>query len=83
MEDAHSHSNPDRSLRLTPRERRVLELISKQFSQTDIGTILEVETNTLDALIKRIVKKMDARSPSDAAMTALVEGLIGPNTNRR
>ena len=82
MEDDSSRSNPGRGLRLTPNERRVLELISMQFSQADIGLSLGVELNVLDVIIKGIVKKMDARSPSDAAMKAMIAGLIGPFPSR-
>ena len=83
MEDHYAHSNPDGGLRLTPGELRVLELLSKQFSQDDIESMLEVDSDALDALIKRIVKKMAARSPSDAATKALVAGLIGPQADAR
>lgn len=83
MEDDHSHSDPGSGPRLIPRERRVLELISEQFSRAEIGLILGVDANALDAIIKGIVKKMNAQSPSDAAMQALIDRLIGPNVNPR
>ena len=82
MEDVHSQS-ADRHLRLTPRELHVLELISKEFNPARIESILGIETTAVDALIERIVDKMNARSPSEAAMRALMAGLIGPNANPR
>lgn len=60
---SNAQSAPDP---LAEREREVLQLLSKGFAYKEIGENLEISTHTVNAYIRRIYKKLQARSRSEA-----------------
>lgn len=58
------------SVRLTPREAEVLELISFGKSNVEIGMILKISANTVAVYVKRIFIKLNVSDRVSAAMRA-------------
>ncbi len=64
------------SNRLTNRERQVLRLISKGFSNTEIARILNISPHTVKSHVMRIFEKLGINSRTDAAVTAIHQKII-------
>lgn len=65
---------------LTARELLALELIVEGRSNEIIAKAVGLELDSVRAFIEQIAVKMEAPSPSEAAVRALRQGLIGPGT---
>jgi len=61
---------------LTDRECEVLALIAKGYSYDEIGTSLDLSTNTIRAHIRNIYRKLAVKSRSEAVFEAAQLGLI-------
>ena len=64
--------------RLSPRERQVLDYITKGFSYEEIGTLMGVSRNTVLSFVRRIYAKLKVRSQLEAIYEARVQGLLAP-----
>ncbi len=62
--------------RLSPREQRVLELITKGFSYEEIGQQMQVTRNTVLSFVRRIYTKLGVRTQLQAIDRARSHGLI-------
>jgi len=69
MPDADSYG-------LTPREIEVLQLMARGLSASDISSILRIHVSTVYTHSKKIYKKLDARSRSEAVFEALALGIV-------
>lgn len=68
---------PDASTaHLTPREMEVLEVVSRGYSNAEIGTLLHLSLHTVNSHIKSIYRKLAVRSRSEAVFEAVQQGLI-------
>jgi DNA-binding NarL/FixJ family response regulator len=56
----------DEAPRLSPREERVLELLSKGYSNKEIAEQLELSVDTVRSHLKHIYDKMHVRSRTEA-----------------
>jgi DNA-binding NarL/FixJ family response regulator len=61
---------------LTPREIEVLEVVSRGYSNAEIGRLLELSLHTVNSHIKNIYRKLAVRSRSEAVFEAVQQGLI-------
>jgi len=61
---------------LTNRERRVMQLIAKGKSTEQIALELLVSTRTVEAIRRRIMKKLDAHTIADLVKIAIIENLV-------
>jgi len=63
-------------VRLSPRERQVLEYISKGFSYEEIAALMAVSRNTVLSFVRRIYAKLKVRSQLEAVHEARSQGLL-------
>jgi DNA-binding NarL/FixJ family response regulator len=68
----------DEQARLSPRERQVLDYITKGFSYEEIGVLMGVSRNTVLSFVRRIYAKLKVRSQLEAIYEARVQGLLAP-----
>jgi len=61
---------------LSAREREVLSLIVKGFSYAEIAGILALSTHTVATHVRRIYRKLEVHSRSEAVYEALSTGLV-------
>jgi DNA-binding NarL/FixJ family response regulator len=72
-------SAPDRRLEeLTPREREVLELITRGSSNSEIADALVIEESTVKTHVKRILMKLGLRDRIHAVIFGYESGLTQP-----
>ncbi|MEZ5891963.1 MAG: LuxR family transcriptional regulator [Parvularculaceae bacterium] len=64
--------------KLSRRETQVLELIAQGKSNSVIGDILGVSTNTVDTLVRRCFEKLGVASRVEAALAGVAMGIILP-----
>ena len=65
-----------RSLRLTTREREVLDLLASGTSTAAIGQRLRIARNTARAHVQRVIEKLGAHSKLEAVAVARRTGII-------
>lgn len=61
---------------LSRREQEVLELVVKGFTFPEIAAGLEITTHTVTTHIRRIYRKLEVRSRSEAVYEALQQGIV-------
>ena len=61
---------------LTPREREVLDLLAEGLSNRDIAAELEVSERTAKFHVAGLLKKLDARTRTEAVVRAARKGLL-------
>ncbi len=61
---------------LAGRERQVLELIVKGFTFPEIGDLLGISAHTVTTYVRRIYRKLEVRSRSEAVYEALQQGIV-------
>ena len=71
----HTRPAPDQA-QLSPRERQVLEYITKGFSYEEIGGLMAVSRNTVLSFVRRIYAKLKVRSQLEAIHEARSQGLL-------
>lgn len=64
--------------RLSPRERQVLDYITKGFNYEEIGGLMGVSRNTVLSFVRRIYAKLKVRSQIEAIYEARAQGLLAP-----
>ncbi len=65
-----------RTPQLSARESEVLELVVKGFTFPEIGELLGISAHTVTTHIRRIYRKLEVRSRSEAVFEALQLGLV-------
>jgi DNA-binding CsgD family transcriptional regulator len=71
-------SLPDEQAQLSPREREVLEYITKGFSYEEIAGLMAVSRNTVLSFVRRMYAKLEVRSQLEAIHEARSQGLLAP-----
>ncbi len=61
---------------LAGREQEVLELIVKGFTFPEIGDLLGISAHTVTTYVRRIYRKLEVRSRSEAVYEALQQGIV-------
>jgi DNA-binding NarL/FixJ family response regulator len=62
--------------RLSPREMKVLRLVSDGYMQKEIASLLSVSLHTVQSHTKRIYKKLEAKGRQEALSKARLSGLL-------
>ncbi len=63
---------------LTPREREVLVLVARGYSNREIANILHISPKTVDVHRTRLMKKLDLHHVADLTRYAIRRGLVDP-----
>lgn len=74
--DIASHAASDCIAQLTERERQVLRRVTRGLSNKEIGRELDLAEVTIKLHLRRVFRKIGARSRSDAAVLAVKAGLV-------
>lgn len=61
---------------LSRREQEVLELVVKGFTFPEIAVVLKITTHTVTTHVRRIYRKLEVRSRSEAVYEALQQGIV-------
>jgi DNA-binding CsgD family transcriptional regulator len=69
-EDAHQSSAEATALGLTPREREVLQLLARGYTNREIAAELVISVKTASVHVSHILRKLDVSSRVDAARIA-------------
>jgi DNA-binding NarL/FixJ family response regulator len=64
------------SSELTPREKKVLELLAADYAKKQIAEELQLSFHTVDAHLRHIYKKLHVHSSAGAVAKALKQGLL-------
>lgn len=75
-QDPPHATNAEPAVHLTPREMEVLEVVSRGYSNAEIGRLLDLSLHTVNSHIKNIYRKLAVRSRSEAVFEAVQQGLI-------
>jgi DNA-binding NarL/FixJ family response regulator len=67
---------PDSTRSLTPREREVLQLVTKGLTNKEIGAQLHIAENTVKNHLRNILEKLHLQNRAQAAAYAVREGLV-------
>ena len=73
---APSSTNAARA-RLSTREQQVLEYITKGFNSDEIAGLMDVSRHTVLTFVRRIYKKLEVSSKTEAIYEARSQGLLG------
>jgi len=74
--------NANGALALTEREKQVLRLVAKGFSNKEVGTTLGVSEGTARNHVSKILHKLKVSSRTEAAVEGMKLGLIAPGEDR-
>ena len=74
---------PDSTRSLTPRERQVLQLVTKGMTNKEIGAQLHIAENTVKNHLRNILEKLHLHNRAQAAAYAVREGLVDDGRNKR
>ena len=69
-ENAHRPSAETSALGLTSREREVLQILARGYTNREIGAELVISVNTASVRVSHILRKLDVSSRIDAAQIA-------------
>jgi DNA-binding CsgD family transcriptional regulator len=64
---------------LTPREREVISLVARGYSNADIATLMEISVFTVRTHRQRLMQKLDLRNAAEITALAVQLGLYSPN----
>ena len=67
---------PNSPRSLTPREREVLQLVTKGMTNKEIGAQLHIAENTVKNHLRNILEKLHLQNRAQAAAYAVREGLV-------
>jgi DNA-binding NarL/FixJ family response regulator len=67
---------PDSTRSLTPREREVLQLVTRGMTNKEIGAQLHIAENTVKNHLRNILEKLHLQNRAQAAAYAVREGLV-------
>ena len=65
---------------MTPREREVLLLIARGYSNAEIAEAFVVSEGTVKTHVKRILSKLEVRDRTQAAVFAFDSGFVTPES---
>jgi DNA-binding CsgD family transcriptional regulator len=68
--------NPKENNKLSPRETEVLKLLSKGYTDKEIGKYLFISEHTVANHLRKIYRKIDASNRVEASRIAILEGII-------
>ena len=71
------HAKAPQEIKLSQREKEILEWVAKGKSNSVIAEILGISINTVDTYRRRIFEKLDVTDRVTAALRGLAVGLIG------
>ncbi|MEX2237734.1 MAG: response regulator transcription factor [Dehalococcoidia bacterium] len=78
LQTSQSTDNPGRHLGLSPRQLQVLLLMVEGRSDREIAATLQISPRTVMTHVAHVLRKLDVRSRTAAAMVAVRQGLAWP-----
>ena len=81
--EPHEHGNLNGNRRLTQRELEVLELVAQGYSTREIARKLWVTEETVKTHVRRVLRRLGARTRAHAVAIAFVDGLWSPPDTAR
>jgi DNA-binding NarL/FixJ family response regulator len=76
LQPVHEHEGEHPREALSEREMRVLELLARGFSYAECAGILSVSSHTIGTFVKRIYRKLEVNSRSEAVFEASSRGIL-------
>ena len=76
LQPDHADGGGQQGEALSEREMRVLELLARGFSYAECAGILSVSSHTIGTFVKRIYRKLEVNSRSEAVFEASSRGIL-------
>lgn len=79
----HIFNQEQTDVRLTPREKEVLQKVCSALTMKEIALSMALSVNTVQTFQKNILKKFNVRRTTDLVIAAIKAGLYNPESDNK